>query len=137
MIEQPEDEESDEESSGDETSSITPTLSVNNPRIHPSEKWHAHTTRKLVLRLIDLLMTHYPERLKKALVVVGHGRWAYVRTKLRGKLALSVTVPSNRTRERVRFLTRYKELQEFVDPEVLVKFVGGNADVSPSAFEYC
>jgi hypothetical protein len=125
---------SDDDSSV-ETSNGNGVVAENNPRIPSEEKWHTHTSRKLLLRLIDILLAHYPERLSKALVVIGNGNNAYMRTTLRGKLALSVAVPSTSTRERVRFLTRYKDLLQFVDKEALVKLMGGNAPLSPAAFE--
>lgn len=107
----------------------------NNPRIPKYEKWHPHSNRRLILRLIDILMCHYPERLSKALVVLRHDDKEYMRTKLRGKLVLQVAVPSARTREKVKFLTRHKDLLEFVDRDTLVKLVGGNAQISQTVFE--
>jgi hypothetical protein len=127
---------SDDDSSV-ETSNGNGLVAENNPRIPPKEKWHTHTSRGLLLRLIDILLAHYPERLSKALVVIGNGNTAYMGTTLRGKLALSVAVPSASTRERVRFLTRYKDLLQFVDKEALVKLMGGNAPLSPAVFECC
>ena len=107
----------------------------NNPRVHPEEKWHTHSSKRMILRLIELVMTHYPERLSKALVVVGHGNRTYMRTALQGRLALSSAVLSKRTRERVKFLTKYKDLQDHVDKEILVKLVGGTSAVASSAFD--
>jgi hypothetical protein len=107
-----------------------------NPRVHHNaEKWYTHSNRRVLLRLIDIVMKHYPERLSKALVVVGHDRKAMIKTVLSGTLAASVAIKSPRTRDKIHFLRKFRDLQEFIDKDNLVKLVGGNASVRPQAFE--
>ena len=126
--------EDDSERSRRASSMVAGFRTENNPRVHSEENWYHHTSRKLILRLIDILLAHYPERLGKALVVSGHGN-TLTRTILRGKLALSVAVRSATTRGKVQFLTRCKDLQKFAEEDVLLKLVGGNAAVVPSVFD--
>jgi hypothetical protein len=107
-----------------------------NPRVHQSaEKWYTHSNRRVLLRLIDIVMNHYPERLSKALVVVGHDRKAMIKTVISGTLAASVAIKSPRTRDKIHFLRKFRDLQEFIDKDNLVKLVGGNVCVKPQAFE--
>lgn len=93
-----------------------------NPRIQEDELWFNHTTKTMATKLIEIVTTHYPERLHRALVVVGG---THVRSVLGGTLGLSKVVKSTRTREKVRFLAKYKELRKYVDRTQLVTFVGG------------
>lgn len=126
----------DEESTAYTVETAANDLADYNPRVHQNaENWYAHSNRRVLLRLIDIVINHYPERLSKALIVVGHDRRALVKTLVSGKLALSVAIQSPRTRDKVRFLRKFRELQEFVDKDILVKFAGGNAPVKAQAFE--
>lgn len=97
----------------------------NNPRIFRDEVWNPHTSRPLIERLIQILLAHYPERLSKALVVIGHKNKRYVRSTVGGVLALTSAVSSSKTREKVKFLTHYSELQKYVDRSELITLVGG------------
>lgn len=130
-----------EEDSGSSTappreivSNCTNIDSSNNPRLHSDERWRTHSSRRLIARLLDLVSIHYPERLGKALVILGYGNSPYVRTTLRAKLALSVLLRSSRTRKKVVFLQSFSELEQYVHKDVLVKFVGGRNVVAPEAF---
>jgi CRAL/TRIO domain len=116
---------------GDESAAST----VNNPRIHPDEKWHEHTSKLLVKRLVNIVMANYPERLHQALVVVRHGNGSYARTAVGGVFSLTKIVVSARTRDKVKFLTRYADLQQYVAKDQLVTLVGGTAPINPAAFE--
>jgi hypothetical protein len=107
----------------------------NNPRIDSEEHWHAHTNEAVVKRLLKIALSHYPERLHKALVVVGHGNTKYTRTAIGGAFTLSKLVDSPRTREKVKFLARYSDLQQYVSRQELVTIVGGTAHVQASAFQ--
>ena len=128
--------ENDDGSTADSVESAANDLADYNPRVHQNaENWYAHSNRKVLLRLIDIVMNHYPERLSKALVVVGHDRRALVRTVVRGTLAMSVAIKSPRTKDKIRFLRKFRELHEFVDQNVLVKLAGGNAPIKAHAFE--
>jgi hypothetical protein len=98
---------------------------INNPRIHPDEQWYVHTNKQVAQRLIDLVMKHYPERLNKALVVIGHGNRRYVRTTVGGVLLISSAIASSRTRDKIKFLNRYRDLVQYVDKAELVPLVGG------------
>jgi hypothetical protein len=115
--------------------SVTTSRTVGNPRIHSDEQWHTHTTKHLIRRMIDIVTTHYPERLSKALVVVGKGNTAYTRTAVGGMLALPKVLSRQRTREKVKFLIRYADLQEYVAKEELPYLVGGTATVDPRVYE--
>jgi len=108
---------------------------TNNPRIDPQEQWQAHTNKSTVLRLIQILMDYYPERLHRAFVVVGHGNTAYTRTVVGGMVNLSKYVPSSRTRDKVRFLLHYSDLREYIDKDELVTIASGRAPVSPDVFK--
>lgn len=112
-----------------------PVHAVNNPRIHSDEQWHTHTNMELIRRLIDTVTTHYPERLHKALVVVGKGNTTYTRTAVGGMLKLPKVLSSSRTRDKVKFLIRYGDLREHVAKEELSVLVGGHVPVDPSVFE--
>jgi hypothetical protein len=106
----------------------------NNPRIDAGEQWQVQTSERLVKRLIHILQLHYPERLNRALVVVGHGNKAYVNTIVGGNFNLSKYVKSSRTRDKVKFMHRYADLQAYVEKEQLVTCVGGSAQIDREAF---
>lgn len=109
---------------------------TNNPRVLRDEVWNPHTSRPLLERLIEILLAHYPERLSKALVVLGHKNKRYVRSIVGGVLALASVIPSSKTRDKVRFLAHYSELQSFVDQSELVSLVGGNQSEDMKHYEW-
>ena len=125
------DESSEEEEDFDEASRLAQT---NNPRVYRDEVWNTHTSRTLIERLIDILLAHYPERLSKALVVVGYKNKRYVRY-FGGALALTSVVGSAKTRDKVRFLTSYHDLYSYVDRSQLVSLVGGTQRVDMQHYE--
>ena len=106
-----------------------------NPRMFFDEHWNIHTSKSVIERLVNLLMTHYPERLAKALVVVGHGNKKYALTAIGGVFFLTGMVPSTKTRDKVRFLTRYRDLQSYVHRAQLVTLVGGTQVVDTGHYE--
>lgn len=108
---------------------------ANNPRVFSDELWNIHTSKEMIRRLVDILLTHYPERLNTALVVIGHGNKRYARSIVGSMIYLSNLVNSSRTRDKVRFLTRYRDLQSFVHRSQLVSLVGGAQVVDPRNFE--
>lgn len=106
-----------------------------NPRMFFDEHWNVHTSRSVIERLVHILMTHYPERLARALVVVGHGNKKYALTAIGGVLFLTGMVPSTKTRDKVRFLTRYRDLESYVHRTQLVALVGGTQGVDIGHYE--
>lgn len=108
---------------------------ADNPRIYSDELWNTHTSKSLIDKILEILLTHYPERLSKALVVIGHGNKKYVRSAISGVLQLAGLIRSSRTRDKVRFLTRYRDLQTYVDRSQLVTLVGGTQVEDTRHFE--
>lgn len=108
---------------------ISATQKDDNSRISSSEPWHIHVNARLLHRLIDTLVLHYPERLHRALIVTKN----------------SSKVLSNRTsyfgrhlkgfKDRVRILRSYETLANFVHTSELVQLAGGIAPVEKSAFD--
>jgi len=127
------------ESSDDETVNVRsadPMFHSDNPRVSLDEQWHAHTNDRLVRRLVQLVMLHYPERLYRALVVKGEGGGDHTpRTAIGGLLTLANLVDSSNTRRKVKYLRRRRDLQKYVDKEELIQYAGGEAEISPSSFE--
>jgi hypothetical protein len=107
-----------------------------NPRVDYQEHYHVHSNKDLVQSLIKIVLDHYPERLYKAYVVVGHGNTAYTRTAVGGSLLVSTYVQPPRTRDKVKFLIRYSDLRKYIDIEQLPTIAGGKAPVTLKAFEY-
>ena len=116
---------------GDGNSETAKTVNdIANARISPSEPWQVHASTRLLHRLIDLLLYHYPERLNRALIV----------TKNSSKLALANAnfvrhIKGRGIRDRVTILRNYDGLTSFVHVSELVNFVGGTAAVDKKAFE--
>ena len=108
---------------------------TNNPRIYRDELWNTHTSKIMIERRMHILLTHYPERLNKALVVIGHGNRKYVRSAVGGVLQLASLMRPSWTRDKVRFLTRYRDLQTYVDRSQLVTLVGGTLVEDSQHFE--
>lgn len=107
-----------------------------NPRIDYQEHYQLHSNKDLIRSLVKVVLDHYPERLFKAYVVVGHGNTAYTRTAVGGSLRLSKYVQPARTREKIKFLIRYSDLREYIDVEQLPTIAGGKAPLTSKAFEY-
>lgn len=106
-----------------------------NPRVDYQEHYQLHTSKQMLRALIKILLDHYPERLFKAYVVVGHGNTAYTRTAVGGSMRLPKYVQPLRTRDKVKFLLRYSELREYIDSDHLLAIAGGAAPIDPKAFE--
>jgi hypothetical protein len=124
------DDESDDEDAtlneqNDDFDEAVKAAQTNNPRIYRDELWNTHTSKLFITRIVDILLTHYPERLNKALVVVGHGNKKYVRSAVGGVISIAGLIRPSRTRDKIRFLTRYRDLQTYVDRSQLVTLVGG------------
>jgi Divergent CRAL/TRIO domain len=129
-------EEAEEDDDANHDADATDNTSDNhNPRITSDEKWYCHTNKAVILRLVHLLMAQYPERLRRCLVVVGKGNTAYFRTALAGNLMLSTMAISPRTKQKVKFLIRYKELCQYISVDQLCALAGGTEPVPNAAFE--
>jgi Divergent CRAL/TRIO domain len=107
-----------------------------NPRVDYQEHYHVHSDKEMIRGLIKLLLDHYPERLFKAYVVVGHGNTAYTRTAVGGSMMIANYIQPARTREKIKFLIRYSDLQKYIDIDQLPTIAGGTAPVTLAAFEY-
>ena len=115
---------------GDGNTESNQTASNVNARISPSEPWQVHASTRLLHRLIDLLLYHYPERLHTALIV----------TKNSSKLGLTNAnfarhLKGRGVRDRVKILRSYQGLTSFAHASELVDFVGGTAAVEKKAFD--
>ena len=120
---------------GDQEGGSFPLVQTNNPRVFRDEVWNPHTSQPLIERLIGILLAHYPERLSKALVILGHKNKKYIRSVVGGVLALASVIPSSKTRDKVRFLAHYSELQAFVDRSELIALAGGNQSEDMKHYE--
>lgn len=128
------DDESDEE--GDNDKDVEDAQAqINNPRISEDEKYYSHANKRMICRLIDVLLAHYPERLYRGLIVIGKGSKAFPRTAVGGIWGLLKVVDSRRTRDKIRFLSRYGELQSYVSKRELVSLVGGTSPIDKAVFE--
>jgi hypothetical protein len=107
-----------------------------NPRVDYQEHYHVHSNKELIRSLIKILLDHYPERLHKAYVVVGHGNTAYTRSAVGASLGIAKYIKPARTREKIKFLVRYTDLQRYIDTEQLPTIAGGKAHVVLKAFEF-
>mmetsp|Transcript_18323 Transcript_18323/g.42793 ORF Transcript_18323/g.42793 Transcript_18323/m.42793 type:complete len:1369 (-) Transcript_18323:3041-7147(-) len=135
------DEDEEAQSSEEETIVETrlttdPINNSDNPRVSRDEQWFPHINDRLVGRLIQLVMLHYPERLYRCLVVKGQGRGDHTpRTALGGLFTLAGLVDAQNTRRKVKFLGSRSHLQKYIDKAELIDFVGGDCPVDRSAFE--
>ena len=103
-----------------------------NPRVYPEEDYHVHSNVALFQRLAEVLSAHYPERLKRLIVVPGQGRpVSYMNT----TYTMRKLITSSRTRARVVHLNRASELPKYVEDNELATIVGGWAEVELDAFE--
>jgi hypothetical protein len=100
-----------------------------NPRVQPGEDYHVHSDIDMIYRLSDVLSSHYPERLKKLLLVKGGPGY------LSATFGMRKYIASARTRARIVQINGASELTRFVDESELATIVGGTADVLPDAFE--
>lgn len=106
---------------------------VANPRVNPEESWQNHTNKKILRQLIDLLSAHYPERLYQALVVVKPSHAGPIR-KAFGRFTMSNFVESPVTRSKIKLLSRFTELQNYVSKHELVTIAGGEQPIDPEVF---
>jgi hypothetical protein len=116
-------------------SESTAVTGLSNPRVEPDEIWSPHASKRMASTLIKLLTKHYPERLYRAFVVVGHGDGVFNLNGVRGLMQLSKYVRSSRTKDKVRFLNHYSELKEYIPPDELITYCCGNALINEAAFE--
>ena len=136
MVADDEQEDLFEESSADEAvNKLQRVANYDNPRVPQSEKYYVHSSDQLLRRLIKLVMLHYPERLYRALVVKGNGGARGSRTVIGSIIQLSSFVGSASTRRKVKFFRRRADLQRYVDKKQLIELAGGEAAISPSAFD--
>ena len=112
----------------EESTPLTPPLLNHaNPRISPGEDYYPHANTKVIAKLIDILLKHYPERLNQAIIVHGKGGPVHI--------MWNKYIPSSCMRAKVTFLHRVEELIRFMSPDEMVTLVGGNAGVHPNAYE--
>ena len=127
----------DEAASDDESHhDVTPvqTRLLSNPRISPEETLQSHTNRNVIRRLSHVLITHYPERLSKLLILSGVGRNKYYITPLKGrKLVNSLVGPNIKTK--IKFLDKPDALKNYIHSSQLSVLVGGDVAIDPSVFE--
>jgi hypothetical protein len=101
-----------------------------NPMIDSNLGCSAHGSIEMFTRLIDVLRTHYPERLSKALIIPAQsssGKW----TKSKIREYLTVQHIDN---PKVKLLNNSMSLTRYVKDSQLVTFAGGKAPVAPAAF---
>eukprot|EP00546_Thalassionema_frauenfeldii_P002370 CAMPEP_0178932546 /NCGR_PEP_ID=MMETSP0786-20121207/22693_1 /TAXON_ID=186022 /ORGANISM="Thalassionema frauenfeldii, Strain CCMP 1798" /LENGTH=535 /DNA_ID=CAMNT_0020609881 /DNA_START=1002 /DNA_END=2610 /DNA_ORIENTATION=- len=131
-----EDYEQDQDEGSSGSSEWDPFIEGVNPRLQPGEKYHVHSNKKLLLRLIEILLRHYPERLYKAILVPGQGHsYGYFSTAVATQMAISSYIHETRTRAKCFVLHRAVELQEFIPVSQLVTIAGGDVPLHPSVFE--
>lgn len=121
------DDDEDSNAREDSTSLTPPSLKHANPRLLPGEDYYPHANTKVIAKLIDTLLKHYPERLHRAIIVPGKGGPV--------QIMWNKYIPSSRTRAKVTHLHRVEELTTFISANEMVTLVGGNAVVHPNAFE--
>lgn len=104
-----------------------------NPRVYPEEDFHVHSDILMFQRLAELLPAHYPERLKRLILVPGQGRsMTYMNT----TFTMRKFITSSRTRNKVIHLNRASELPKYVEDEELATLAGGCVEViEENAFE--
>jgi hypothetical protein len=107
---------------------------VANPRVNPEESWQSHTNKRLAKQLVDLVSAYYPERLHRALVVANQNQLINL-NKLMGSFTLGSFVDSTSTKQKVKFLSKFSELQNYVKKQELVTIAGGTQPIDPSVFE--
>jgi hypothetical protein len=80
------------------------------------------------------LITHYPERLSKVLVLSGIGRNKYYATVLKGR-KLACALVGNEIRHKVKFVDKPDALKNYIHSSQLSVLVGGPVAMEPAAFE--
>jgi hypothetical protein len=109
---------------------------ISNPRIDPNETFQVHTNKELILRLVTILLRHYPERLSKVLVIAGKGGNSYYSgSVMAGRMALGSVLDCKATKAKIKFLKKSSDLTRYVSETELVSIVGGQASIHPSVFE--
>lgn len=110
-----------------DTSQKTKLESSWNPRVRDDELWYPHTNRQIVQTLIAIVRNHYPERLHRVLLVSGSG-FCLARSAMGRNLAIRRALPDTKLRNRVIYISRYKDIHKFVEPSQIPTFVGGCAN---------
>lgn len=103
-----------------------------NPRISPTEEFQVHSNALMFDRLAELLQAHYPERLKRLIILPGQGRSV---TYMNLTFTMRKLITSSRTRNKVLQLSRSSELPKYVEDNELATLAGGWVEVDESAFE--
>lgn len=103
-----------------------------NPRVYPEEDFHVHSNNEMFYRLAELLTAHYPERLKRLILVPGQGRSV---TYMNSTFTMRKLITSSRTRAKIIHLNRASELPKYVEDNELATNVGGWVEVDEEAFE--
>lgn len=103
-----------------------------NPRVYPAEDFQVHSDNLMFERLAEVLSAHYPERLKRLILVPGQSRSvSYMNT----AFTMRKFITSSNTRAKVVHLNRASELAKFVEDNELLTICGGWVEVEPDAFE--
>lgn len=96
------------------------------PRIDMYEQYHPHSNVLFMGVLNEVIQHHFPERVAKILVVASKD-WAKARRR--------PPIHSPLVQYNVNVLSSVDGLKKYVDKDELVTFAGGNAKVTPDAFD--
>ena len=117
-------------------------VNTGNPRVSPDEKWTCHTNKELLQDLFETMISHYPGRLARILVVKGRGRNHYYRDHVHGKMVLRKLlsgIDKEKYQEllrKIQFVHKTSGLTQHIALKDLPTFVGGIAPISDSAYEF-
>lgn len=103
-----------------------------NPRVYPAEDFCVHSNAVMFQHLSDVLSAHYPERLKRLILVPGQGRSV---TYFNSTFTMRKLITSSQTRAKLVHLDRASELPKYVEDNELTTITGGWIEVEPEAFE--
>ncbi len=117
-------------------------VNTGNPRISPDEKWTCHTEKELLQNLFETMITHYPGRLARILVVKGRGRNHYYRDQVHAKIVLRKLLSGidkekyQEVLRKIQFVHKTSGLTQHIALKNLPTFVGGIAPICDSAYEF-
>ena len=122
----------DHEGSGESLFSVD--TAVTNPRVSTEEPWNLHCTSDLLEQFISLLLTHYPERLSRILLVKGQ-RGSFYRTQVAASRAMKRVTITRKERSKITFISKFSKLKGLIDELELSTAALGKAAVPAQAFE--
>jgi len=118
------------------SSDCNPFITGINPRLQSGDKYHTHSNKALLLRLLSIVLQHYPERLYKAILVPGYGHsYGQWRTAVITQMAIRSNLHETRTRSKCFVLNRIMELTDFIPHSQLITIAGGEVPLHPNVFE--